>query len=57
MTAFYPAKRCLQVAKVVEEVHYDRVAQAYAAEEAPDCDRDVLKQSLTKRCNQRHLTF
>ena len=44
MTAFYPAKMCLQTAKMVEEVHYDRVAQAYAAEEMPDCNTDVLKQ-------------
>ena len=32
MTAFYPAKMCLQVAKMVEEVHYYRVARAYAAD-------------------------
>ena len=44
MTAFYPAKMCLQTAKMVEEVHYDRVAQAYALEEVPDCNPDVLKQ-------------
>ena len=44
MSALYPAKMCAQVAKMVEEIHYDLVAQAYAVEQTPDCDTDVLKQ-------------
>ena len=43
-TAFYPRKMCLQVARMLQEVHVNLMNKVYALDIQPDCDVDVLKQ-------------
>ena len=42
-TALYPQKMCVQVAKMLEEIHGDLESQVYAVDETEDIDMDVLE--------------